>query len=326
MNNTKKRILSGIQPSGTLHIGNYFGMMKPALEMQKDHECFYFIADLHAMTQLPEPAVMRERTYNIALDFLACGLDPEKTTFFKQSDVPEVTELTWTLSCLSPMGLLERCHSYKDKTAKGLTANVGLFCYPVLMAADILIYNSDLVPVGRDQRQHLEVTRDLAARFNNQFGETFNLPDAVIRESVAQVPGTDGQKMSKSYDNILEIFGSHKKMRKKFMKIVTDSTPLEEPKNPDNCNVFNLFKLFASDDEVEVLRKRYENGGMGYGTAKQELFDKYWEYFRPYREKRQELENSPDYVEKVLEKGASHARYIAGEKLTQVKKATGFIS
>lgn len=319
----KKRILSGIQPSGTLHIGNYFGMMKPAIEMQEEHDCFYFIADLHALTQTPSPDDLRQRVHNVALDFLACGLDPGKTTFFRQSDVPEVTELTWILSCLTPIGLLERCHSYKDKTAKGLSPNAGLFCYPVLMASDILIYDSQLVPVGQDQKQHLEVTRDLATRFNNHYKKTFILPDGIIRDEVAQVPGTDGQKMSKSYNNILELFGPEKLMRKKTMKIVTDSTPVEDAKDPDKCTVFQLYKLFADNQETEELAQRYKEGGFGYGSAKQELFEKYWEYFRPYRQKRKELEAQPDFVEDILTKGGQHARSIAQAKLAKVKSAIG---
>lgn len=318
-----QRVLSGIQPSGTLHIGNYFGMMKPAIEMQDQHVCFYFIADFHALTQIPPPADLRERVWNVAVDFLACGLDPERTIFFRQSDVPEVTELTWILSCLAPLGLLERCHSYKDKIARGLTPNHGLFSYPVLMAADILIYNSNLVPVGRDQKQHVEVTRDLAQRFNNQYGELFIVPDAKIRDEVAVVPGVDGQKMSKSYNNIIELFGSKSALRKKIMRIVTDSTPMEAPKDPDTCTVFALYRLFADDREVEALRQQYEAGGMGYGHAKQALFDKYWEYFAPFRERRQTLVDNPARVEEILETGGRKAREIAAETLADVKKMVG---
>ncbi|MFO7822069.1 MAG: tryptophan--tRNA ligase [Lentisphaeria bacterium] len=319
----QKRVLSGIQPSGILHLGNYFGMMKPALELQKNHECFYFIADFHALTQYPSPEDLRNRVRNVALDFLACGLDPERTVFFRQSDVPEVTELTWILSCHTPVGLMERCHSYKDKVTRGLSPNLGLFSYPVLMASDILIYGSHLVPVGPDQKQHLEITRDIASRFNHRYGEIFKIPDAIIQEDIATVPGTDGQKMSKSYDNIIEIFGPKKKMRKKIMRIVTDSTPLEEPKDPDICNVFSLYKLFASDEEVQNLRSQYKAGGMGYGTAKQALFEKYWEYFAPYRERRAELQNNPAYIEKVLQSSAQKARAIAADLLDHVKNAIG---
>jgi tryptophanyl-tRNA synthetase len=318
-----KRILSGIQPSGSLHIGNYFGMMKPAIELQAENECFYFIADFHALTQLPAPQALRERVLHVALDFLACGLDPARTVFFRQSDVPEVTELTWVLCCLTPVGLLERCHSYKDKVARGIIPNHGLFTYPVLMAADILIYNSNLVPVGRDQKQHLEVTRDLAQRFNNQYGDILVMPDPMIRDEVAVVPGIDGQKMSKSYDNTIEIFGAEKEMRKKIMKIVTDSTPLEEPKDPDQCSVFALYKLFADSDELAAMRSRYEAGGMGYGHAKQALFEKYWEYFRPFRERRAELSTDLAEVERILQDGAERARAAAVLTLGRVKKAVG---
>ena len=320
---TKKRILSGIQPSGTLHLGNYFGMMKPALELQEDSECFYFIADYHALTQTPDPDLLRQRVRDVALDFLACGLDPERTTFFRQSDIPQVQELAWVLACLTPVGLLERCHSYKDKVSRGMAANHGLFSYPVLMAADILIYNSNLVPVGRDQKQHLEVTRDLAIRFNNTYSDVLTIPEALIQEQTAAVPGTDGQKMSKSYGNIIELFGGEKATRKKIMRVVTDSTPLEESKDPDACNVFALYSLFATEEEIADLRERYVRGGTGYGEAKQLQFEKYWEFFRPLRERRQELESNLDYVERVLQDGARRARAIATATLARVKHAVG---
>jgi tryptophanyl-tRNA synthetase len=320
--NKKNRVLSGIQPSGSLHIGNYFGMMKQALEMQEQHECYYFIADLHSLTTTPNPALLRERVKNVALDFLACGLDPEKTVFFRQSDVPEVPELTWILSCITPIGLLERCHSYKDKIDKGIIPNHGLFSYPVLMAADILIYDANLVPVGKDQKQHVEVTRDLAQKFNSKYDDTFIMPESQIREDVAVVPGIDGQKMSKSYDNIIEIFGAKKQMRAKTMKIKTDSTPMEDPKNPDTCNVFALYKLFAEDDEIENMRKNYQAGNYGYGHAKQALFDKYWEYFAIARERRQQLiENN--IVEDILREGAKKARTTAAQVLERTRKAVG---
>ncbi|MBT3378193.1 MAG: tryptophan--tRNA ligase [Lentisphaerae bacterium] len=318
-----KRVLSGIQPSGTLHLGNYFGMMKPAIELQEENECFYFIADYHALTQTPDPALLRERSLNVAIDFLACGLDPEKTTLFRQSDIPQVPALTWVLSCLTPVGLLERCHSYKDKVARGIAPNHGLFTYPVLMAADILMYGSHLVPVGKDQKQHLEVTRDLAIRFNNAYGETLVVPDAMIRDEVAVVPGIDGQKMSKSYDNTVEIFGPEKKIRKKIMKIVTDSTPMEEPKDPDTCNVFAIYKLMANEAEIAAMRERYTAGGMGYGHAKQALFEKYLETFAAFRQRRDELEQNLDEVEAILERGAERAREVAEGYLNAVKKATG---
>ena len=322
---TKKRILSGVQSSGTLHLGNYFGMMRPSIQMQEDdnNECFYFIANFHALTQLPEPALLRERTFNVALDFLACGLNPEKTVFFRQSDVNEVQELSWILSCLTPMGLLERCHSYKDKLAHGQEANHGLFAYPVLMAADILLYGSNAVPVGKDQKQHLEVTRDIAIRFNNRYGETLVVPEPLIAEEVAVIPGLDGQKMSKSYNNAIEIFGEGKPIRKKFMSIVTDSTPMEAPKNPDTCNVFKLFKLMATPEEQAALRERYLAGGMGYGHAKQALYEKYDEYFREARERRKELAANPSKVEDILQDGAARARKVARATLDKVRAAVG---
>ncbi|MGL4854045.1 MAG: tryptophan--tRNA ligase [Lentisphaeria bacterium] len=317
------RILSGIQPSGVLHIGNYLGAMKPAIEMQQQGETFLFIADYHSLTTNPDPKLLRERSMRVALDFLACGIDPAKTTFFRQSDVPEVTELTWILNCITPMGLLERCHSFKDKIANGFSPNAGLFDYPALMAADILIYNSDIVPVGKDQKQHLEVTRDIAIKFNNTYGDIFRIPKEHIQENVAVVPGVDGRKMSKSYDNIIEIFGDAKALRKKFMKIVTDSQGLEDPKNPETCNVYNLYKLFANDAQQADLAARYRDGGLGYGHAKQELFDLFWETFRPYRERREEIEKNTDYLEEVLRNGALKARSVAANTMDQVRKAVG---
>ncbi len=320
---TKQRILTGIQPTGTLHIGNYFGAMRQMVRAQDEGETISFIVDYHALTQLPNPAQFREHVVSAAVDYLACGIDPDHTIYFRQSDVPEVTELTWILSCVTPMGLLERCTSYKDKIAQGLKSNHGLFAYPVLMAADILLYKANVIPVGRDQKQHMEVTRDIAVRFNNQYGDVLVIPDSRILDDVAIVPGIDGHKMSKSYDNTIEIFGAEKAMRKKFMKIVTDSTPMEEPKNPDACNIFTLYKLFADDGEIEALRQRYLDGGMGYGHAKQELFEKYWEYFRPLRQKRDELMDNVDYVEQVLQAGAAKARIEATATLDAVRRAVG---
>ena len=298
-----KRILTGIQPSGTLHIGNYFGAMRPAVTLQDSgNECFYFIANYHAMTSMPDPKDLRERTFNVAVDFLAAGIDPQKTVFFRQSDVPEVQELAWFLSCICPMGLLERCHSYKDKLAHGLEANHGLFAYPALMAADILLYQSQLVPVGKDQKQHLEVTRDLAIRFNNHFGDILTVPDAYISTEVAVIPGLDGQKMSKSYNNTIELFGEGKPVRKKFMSIKTDSTPMGEPMNPDTCNVFALYKLMATPEEIEALRKNYlENPEFGYGHAKQALFEKYTDYFATAREKRKARRDAPGFLRGTLD-------------------------
>jgi len=317
------RILSGIQPSGKLHIGNYFGMMKPALELQEQGEAFLFIADYHALTSVRDAAALREMTKDVALDFLAAGLDPDKTAFYRQSDVPEVQELAWLLSIVTPMGLLERCHSYKDKTAKGIPATHGLFAYPVLMAADILSVQSTVVPVGRDQKQHVEVTRDIATKFNNHYGEVFTIPEPSIRDSVAVVPGVDGQKMSKSYDNTLEIFGALGPLKKRVMKVVTDCKELEDPKDPDTCNVFALYTLFASDEEQADLAGRYRAGNFGYGTAKKELLAKINEHFAPMREKRAELENNMDFVEEVLRKGAEKARAETRKTLQAARKAVG---
>ena len=317
------RILSGIQPSGKLHLGNYFGMMQPALQLQERGEAYLFIANYHALTTVSDPVRLREDTFDVALDFLACGLDPKRTVFFRQSDVPEVTELTWLLSTLTPMGLLERCHSYKDKLAKGIAPSHGLFSYPVLMAADILLYQSNLVPVGRDQKQHVEVTRDIATKFNNQYGPVFAIPEPSIQEEVAVVPGIDGQKMSKSYGNTVELFGDLKDTKARIMRVVTDSTPLEQPKNPDTCNVFALYKLFATPAEREELAARYRAGNFGYGTAKKALFEKFEATFAPLRQKRAELAASRDYVESVLQDGAARARAEARKTLTAARKAMG---
>ncbi len=319
------RILSGIQPSGKLHLGNYFGMMKPALELQKQGDAYLFIANYHALTTVGDPAQLRQSTLDVALDFLACGLDHEKTIFFRQSDVPEIPELTWLLSVVTPMGLLERCHSYKDKMARGVAANHALFAYPVLMAADILAYQSNVVPVGRDQKQHVEVTRDIATKFNNQFGEVFTIPEERISESVAVVPGIDGQKMSKSYGNTIELFGGKGATRKQIMRIVTDSTPLEEPKEPETCNVCALYKLFASDAELNEMYASYRAGNYGYGNAKKTLFERFWEDFAPMRQRREELENNLDFVEEVLQKGAVRAREEAAKTLSKARRAVGLV-
>ena len=317
------RVLSGVQPSGKLHIGNYFGMMKPAIELQEQGEAFLFIANYHALTSVHEGAALREMTRDVALDFLACGIDPERTAFYRQSDVPEVHELAWFLSVLTPMGLLERCHSFKDKTAKGLAASHGLFAYPVLMAADILAVNATVVPVGRDQKQHVEVTRDVATRFNNAFGEVFVMPEPSIRETVAVVPGIDGQKMSKSYHNTIEIFGSGKPLKKRIMKILTDSKELEDVKDPDTCNVFALYKLFADEAAQAELAERYRAGGMGYGHAKTELYETMERYFEPMRERRMSLEKDPDFVEDVLRMGAKRASKVAQDVLGRAREAVG---
>src|SRR6266436_5937064 len=284
------RILSGIQPSGALHLGNYFGMMKPAFELQEKGEAFYFIADYHSMTSLFDPAVRRQNTLDVALDFLACGLDPKKAVFFRQSDVPEVTELTWLLGTVTPMGLLERCTSYKDKVAKGISSNFGLFAYPVLMAADILIYDSNVVPVGQDQKQHVEVTRDIAIKFNEQYGEVFIIPEPLIRGEVAKVPGIDGEKMSKSYGNTIEIFGEEKALRKKIMGIKMDSRAPHDPKPDADQNLaIQLLKLVSPPDVATDYERRLRAGGLGYGDLKKALFENYWTYFEAARSRRAEL-------------------------------------
>ncbi len=318
------RILSGIQPSGTLHLGNYFGMMRPAIELQEKGEAFYFIADYHSMTLLTDAAQRRKNILDVALDFLACGLNPQKTVFFRQSDVPEVTELSWLLSTVTPMGLLERAHSYKDKVAKGIAPSHGLFAYPVLMAADILIYDSNIVPVGRDQKQHVEMTRDIAIKFNEQYGQTFVIPEPQIREEVAVVPGTDGQKMSKSYGNTIEIFGDEKAIRKKIMGIVMDSRTPQEPKPDADKNLaIQLLKLVAPAAVAKDFEKRLRAGGLGYGDLKKALFEHYWNYFAAARKKRAELAANLDHVNKVLADGAAKARTKAHEVLKRSRKASG---
>jgi tryptophanyl-tRNA synthetase len=317
------RVLSGIQPSGKLHIGNYFGAMRQHLQLQAENEGFYFIADYHALTTNPEPRQFADHTLDVAKDYLALGLDPEKTVFWRQSDVPEVTELAWILSCITPMGLLQRCTSFKDKVEQCLSPVHGLFAYPVLQAADILMFDSNLVPVGQDQKQHIEVTRDIAAKFNNIYGETFVLPEEHILKSVAVVPGIDGRKMSKSYDNTIEIFEPENKVKKKVMRIVTDSTPVEEPKDPDSCNAFALLKLAADEAELAEWEQKYRQGGTGYGTVKKRVVELLHEYFRPFRQKRQELDDNADYVEQVLCKGAQRARAVASKTMERVRDAIG---
>ena len=317
------RVLSGIQPSGGLHIGNYFGAMRQHIQLQNEHECFYFIADYHALTGNPEPSEVTRRAYDVTMDYIALGLDTEKTVFWRQSDVPQVTELTWLLSCVTPMGLLQRCTTFKDKVDQGLSPNHGLFAYPVLQAADILIFKSDVVPVGADQKQHIEMTRDIAARFNNAYGEVFVMPRDYIIESVAVVPGIDGQKMSKSYGNTIEIFEPEDSVRKKIMRIVTDSTPVEEPKDPDKCNVFALLKLFAAPEELVRWEDRYRSGGMGYSEAKKRLAELTIEFFKPYRQKRAELQRNLDYVKEVLAKGAARAKAVAAQTIAEARRAVG---
>jgi tryptophanyl-tRNA synthetase len=325
------RILSGIQPSGSLHIGNYFGMMKPAIELQEKGEAFYFIADYHSMTSLFDADQRRKNTLEVAVDFLACGLDPKKSVFWKQSDLPEVTELTWLLSTVTPMGLLERCHSYKDKKNRLAgddleKVNHGLFAYPVLMAADILAFNSNVVPVGRDQKQHVEVTRDIAIKFNMTYGNTFVVPEPLIHAEVAVVPGTDGQKMSKSYGNTIEIFGEESVLRKKVMSILMDSrTPAEPKPDADKNLAIQLMKLVAPTDVAIDFENRLRPGGLGYGDLKKALFEHYWNYFAPMRAKRKELAANPDYVRDVLREGATRARIIAEQVVHHAKKASGLI-
>ena len=317
------RILSGIQPSGVLHIGNYFGMMRQAIALQDEGETFYFIANYHALTSLRDPKALRENCHRVALDFLACGFDPSRGALFMQTDVPQVTELAWILSTVAPMGLLERAHSYKDKLARGLPATVGLFGYPILMAADILIYDSDIVPVGKDQKQHIEITRDLAIKINETYGQVFKLPEPLIQLATEVVPGVDGQKMSKSYGNNIDIFGEEKETRKRVMSIVTDSTPVEAPKDPDKSTIVQLYSLFASKEEIETMRERFKKGGTGYGDFKKQLAEKLWEYFAPMRKRREEIQRDKSYIDGVLAKGAKQANEIADKVMTRVRTAVG---
>jgi tryptophanyl-tRNA synthetase len=317
------RILSGIQPSGALHIGNYFGMMRPAIALQAEGEAFYFIAEYHALTSVRDPEALRESSRRVALDFLACGLDPERAALFRQADVPQVTELAWILSTVAPMGLLERAHSYKDKLARGMAATVGLFNYPVLMAADILIYDSDIVPVGKDQKQHIEITRDLAVKMNETFGQIFKLPEPRIQAATEVVPGIDGQKMSKSYGNNIDIFGDEKETRKRIMSIVTDSTPVEAPKDPSRSTILQLYSLFAPKDQIAEMRERFQKGGTGYGDFKKQLFEKLWEYFAPMRKRREEILADKSYIDNVLAHGAKRANEVADEVMKRVRDAVG---
>lgn len=319
------RFLTGLQPSGQLHIGNYFGAIKPAVELQEKGEGFYFIANYHAMTTMESAQALHDNTRGLAVDFLACGLDPEKSVFFAQSAVPEVNELAWILSTVCPMGLLERCHSYKEKMARGFAASHALFAYPVLMAADILLYNSDAVPVGKDQKQHLEVTRDLAGKINDTFGaDLFKLPEPIISEVTAVVPGLDGQKMSKSYGNTLPIFGEEKAIRKLInKKVVTDATPLEDPKPTEGSIILSLYKLFATPEQYQAMVDAHLAGGVGYGQFKKDLFEAYWEYFRAARERREWILAHPEYVDDVLNQGAEKAREEAQATLARIRQAVG---
>ncbi len=317
------RALSGVQPSGKLHIGNYFGAIRQYVQLQQEHEGFFFIANYHALTTIRNAEEMRQQTLDLAADYLALGLDPDRATIFLQSDVPQVTELTWILSTVTPMGLLERCHAYKDKVAQGLPADHGLFAYPTLMAADILIYDSNLVPVGQDQKQHVEVTRDIGERFNNTYGDTLVIPEAYILKDTATVVGVDGRKMSKSYDNTICIFDPEKQVRKQIMSIVTDSTPLEAPKAPDECSVYAIYALFADEAHQQQMADRYRAGGLGYGEAKQELFRQFMEYFGEARKRREQLAQDPGYVVEVLKQGAAKAGDIAQQTIARVREACG---
>ncbi len=318
------RILSGLQPSGRLHIGNYFGMMEAALKLQHEGDAYYFIADYHSLTSIHDGKLLRDHVRNLAIDFLACGLDPAKCVFFRQSDVPEHTELAWILSTVTPMGLLERCHSYKDKVANGISASHGLFAYPVLMAADILIYDSDVVPVGRDQKQHVEVTRDIAIKMNEAFGEgLFKLPVPRIREETAVVPGLDGLKMSKSYDNTIQLFEEPAALKKKIMGIKTDSTPVEEPKPTEGSSILALYKLVAPPADYDTMVADFKRGGMGYGDFKKRLLQAVTDHFAPFRERRLEITADPKYVDRVLAEGAEKARVVARKTLARVRDAVG---
>ncbi len=322
----RKRSLSGIKSTGIPHLGNYLGMIRPAIDLQEEYDAMYFVAEYHALTSVKNAKAMRDSTHLITAYFLAFGLDPARAAFFRQSDVPEVTELAWILSCVTNMGMLERAHAYKAAKDRGehKEINHGIFAYPVLMAADILIYDSDVVPVGADQVQHLEMTRDMAQKFNYIYGEELlKLPEAMVRKEVATVPGVDGRKMSKSYNNIIEPLTTSKKLRKQCMKIVTDSKELEDPKDPDNDNVFALYKLFATEDEQAELAAKYRAGNYGYGHAKQELFEKMDAYFAPYRERFNEIKDDEDYLEGVLDEGAKKVRPIVEDVMERVRSATG---
>jgi tryptophanyl-tRNA synthetase len=317
------RVLSGIQPTGRFHWGNYFGAIRQYIDLQHGNEAYYFIANLHALTTVREPEVLRQNTLDAALDLLALGLDPEKATLFVQSDVPEVTQLTWLLMSITPMGLLERCVSYKDKVAKGIAADAGLFTYPVLMSADILIYDSDIVPVGADQIQHNEVARDIAGSFNHLFGETFVLPKYKVLETSAKVPGTDGEKMSKSYNNTIEIFEDPKAQRKKVMRIETDSRPMEAPKEPADDHLYQLYSLFADEAAREAMAAKYLAGGFGYGEVKKALADAAENFYAEARQRRADLAANPQRVAEILATGAARARHKASEVLARAESACG---
>ena len=320
-----KRVLSGIQPTGRPHWGNYFGAIRQYIELQEGHQGYYFVANLHALTTVRDQSLLSQYTWEAAIDLLSLGLEPEKAVLFVQSDVPEVSELNWILASGTPMGLMERCVAFKDKVAKGLTASLGLFTYPVLQAADILAYDSHLVPVGEDQVQHIEVCRDIAGSFNHQFGEVFVLPDARVLSSSARVPGTNGEKMSKSYDNTIEIFEEPKPMRKRIMRIQTDSRPLDEPKDPDTDHLYLLCQLFLEDEPIEELAALYRRGGFGYGEIKKKLADAADAFWQPSRDRRREFLDRPDDVRDILAAGAQKARFKAGEVLERAQAATGIV-
>ena len=318
------RILSGIKPTGKLHLGNYFGMMRPAIEWQERGEAFYFIADYHALTTVRDPEALREYTRGVALDFLACGLDPQRAVIWRQSDLPEVTELTWLLTCVTPMPMLENCHAYKDHLAREKTPSHGIFAYPVLMAADILLFDSNVVPVGRDQKQHVEVTRDIATTFNRLYqSEVFVIPEPSILPTVATIPGLDGQKMSKSYGNTIELFEDEKALRKKIMGIVTDSTPVEQPKDSTKSSILGLYRLVADDNDIAQMEEEFRIGGVGYGDFKKRLFAAVWEYFAAFRRRRAELESDPGHLDRVLADGAERARAVAERTMKRVRETVG---
>jgi tryptophanyl-tRNA synthetase len=317
------RILSGIQPSGKLHIGNYLGMIRPMVKAQSEGELFCFIANLHSLTSVFSAEKIREYTRDAILDLVALGIDPEKSYLYVQSDIPEVTELTWYLNCVTPVALLQRCHSYKDKVAKEIPASNGLFSYPVLMAADILMYGANVVPVGKDQKQHVEVTRDIAIKFNQTYGDILVIPESRIRDDLAVIPGVDGQKMSKSYGNTIDIFAPEKELKKKVMGIVTDSTAVEAPKNPDTSTVYMLYRLFVSEEKALEMADRMRAGGFGYGHEKAQLFTILMDYFKPYREKREKMAAEKGFAEELRKKGADRARIAAMSILTKVRSAVG---
>ncbi len=319
----KKRLLSGIQPSGTIHIGNYFGAIKQFVDLQDKYDSYVFIADLHALTTVQDKNLLSQNILNVAMDYLACGLDPERVCLFKQSDLTEVTEVAWYFNCITTMPFLERATAYKDASQKAKEINVGLFDYPLLMAADILVQDADIVPVGQDQKQHIEYARDTAQKFNNIFGETFKMPEALIMKEVAIVPGVDGRKMSKSYGNTIPLFGTDEEIKKAVMGIVTDSKTPEEPKDPDTCNIFLIHKLFLDENEIKSLREKYENGGLGYKALKDMLYEDIIKYIYPMRDKRRELENNKDKVLEILEKGALKAKSNIKDKINLIRNNIG---